>query len=252
MCRSCSTPWPVTTAARPSPTPVGRSRGGGGEPPPHRCDGCVSTAPVPPRFRSTSRVPTCGRCSAVRRSRARASRPSPPSTSPPVASCVRPPTGCRCAGPAPSRMPSTTGRGRCAMPSTVPCSAPPSEPDARRGGCSSTPCSGRSGWSPWRGWPGWPCSGASAWPSCLAPTRRHSASCPCRWSCSSAGCCSVSVSAPCAGGGRGRGARHRRAVIAKRLASSIATVGDDLVAAPVAAVLGRHRQTRRQLDLARS
>ena len=48
------------------------------------------------------------------------------------------------------------------------------------------------------------------------------------------------------------GASRRRATIAKRLASSIASVGDNLVAAPVAEVLGRHRQTRRQLDLARS
>lgn len=48
------------------------------------------------------------------------------------------------------------------------------------------------------------------------------------------------------------GARRRRATIAKRLASSIATVGDERVAAPVAEVLGRHRETRRQLDRARS
>ncbi|OFE16061.1 ABC transporter [Humibacillus sp. DSM 29435] len=48
------------------------------------------------------------------------------------------------------------------------------------------------------------------------------------------------------------GALRRRATIAKRLASSIATVGDDRVAAPVAEVLGRHRETRRQLDRARS
>ncbi|MDN5768561.1 MAG: 50S ribosome-binding GTPase [Humibacillus sp.] len=48
------------------------------------------------------------------------------------------------------------------------------------------------------------------------------------------------------------GAQRRRTTIAKRLASAIATVGDDCVAAPVAAVLSRHRETRRQLDRARS
>ncbi len=48
------------------------------------------------------------------------------------------------------------------------------------------------------------------------------------------------------------GARRRRAAIAKRLTSSIATVGDERVAAPVGEVLARHRETRRQLDRARS
>ncbi|MEP7332316.1 MAG: GTPase [Terracoccus sp.] len=48
------------------------------------------------------------------------------------------------------------------------------------------------------------------------------------------------------------GARRRRATIARRLASSIATVGDERVAAPVGEVLSRHRETRRQLDRARS
>ncbi len=43
------------------------------------------------------------------------------------------------------------------------------------------------------------------------------------------------------------GARHRRAVIAKRLTASVAVVGDERVAAPIAEVLGRHRATREHL-----
>lgn len=48
------------------------------------------------------------------------------------------------------------------------------------------------------------------------------------------------------------GARHRRRVVARRLDASISTVGDDHVVNPVGAVLLRHRETRRHLDLARS
>ena len=56
---------------------------------------------------SRSRGPTCGPCSGGRRSRRRPSRPCRPSTSPPVTSCARRRTVCRCVGPRPPRTPST-------------------------------------------------------------------------------------------------------------------------------------------------
>ncbi len=43
------------------------------------------------------------------------------------------------------------------------------------------------------------------------------------------------------------GARHRRSVIGTRLTASVAVVGDERVVAPVAQVLGRHRETREHL-----
>ncbi|MEW1955150.1 GTPase [Terrabacter sp. NPDC080008] len=46
------------------------------------------------------------------------------------------------------------------------------------------------------------------------------------------------------------GARHRRGVIAKRLAESVATVADQHVLAPVDEVLARHRETRVHLEAA--
>lgn len=44
------------------------------------------------------------------------------------------------------------------------------------------------------------------------------------------------------------GARHRKNVVAKRLAAAVAIVGDERVVRPVAEVLGRHRETRGHLD----
>ncbi len=44
------------------------------------------------------------------------------------------------------------------------------------------------------------------------------------------------------------GARRRRAVVARRLDEAVARVGDEHVVAPVARVLGRHRETRERLD----
>jgi hypothetical protein len=44
------------------------------------------------------------------------------------------------------------------------------------------------------------------------------------------------------------GARHRKAVVAKRLRTSITAVSDERLIGPVSAVLERHRQTRVHLD----
>jgi hypothetical protein len=47
------------------------------------------------------------------------------------------------------------------------------------------------------------------------------------------------------------GARHRRAVVGKRLRSAIADVATDQLVEPVRSVLDRHRETRERLDAAR-
>jgi hypothetical protein len=47
------------------------------------------------------------------------------------------------------------------------------------------------------------------------------------------------------------GARHRRAVVGKRLRSAIADVATDQLVEPVRAVLDRHRETRERLEAAR-
>jgi hypothetical protein len=46
------------------------------------------------------------------------------------------------------------------------------------------------------------------------------------------------------------GARRRRAVIARRLRDSVEAVAQELIVAPVQAVLDRHRTTREHLDAA--
>ena len=151
-CRSCSTQWPATTAARPSPTPAGSSPAGRRASPPTRCAGCASTAPVGDRrSRSRSRAPTCVRCSAARRSR-RPPRPPPRrSTSRPAPSCATPPTDFRCGGSSPSRTPSTAETAGSPTPSTRRCSPPRCARAGRSGGSSSTSCSGRSDSSRSRG-----------------------------------------------------------------------------------------------------
>ncbi len=46
------------------------------------------------------------------------------------------------------------------------------------------------------------------------------------------------------------GARHRKAVIARRLTESVATVAKERILVPIARVLDRHRETREHLDVA--
>src|SRR4029453_9418937 len=46
------------------------------------------------------------------------------------------------------------------------------------------------------------------------------------------------------------GARHRKAVIGRRLGDAVAGVADERILIPIDEVLGRHRETREQLDTA--
>jgi hypothetical protein len=46
------------------------------------------------------------------------------------------------------------------------------------------------------------------------------------------------------------GARHRKAVIGRRLTESVAVVAEERIRVTVAAVLDRHRETRERLDAA--